>query len=232
MSKQESVLSYLLTKAGKTFKDLANYIGVEESTPYRWSRGTRVPSGRVWENLKEFFFTECGYPDEAFKVMGDLEAFRYYLGDDIDRNSDIIVKLRGEIEGNQTKNALEQYLAKYRDENGNEVELPKKTIKHPVHEYLEGIVGQPINWNAKPIPEYEVDHTVEAPFESSRDGIGIHGGGSFGCATPKSVAIIMSDLQKLIENRFKYFLDTNSVSQFVEVMSQYSNYLNVTNRSW
>ena len=220
MSKQESVLSYLLTKAGKTFKDLANYIGVEESTPYRWSRGTRVPSGRVWRELESFLEEECGYRLSYLDQWhDDLNDFRGYLSTSIDSEfgADVVEAVE---EFYKPKNTLEQYLAKYRDENGNEVELPKKTIKHPVHEYLEDIVGG-INGSEE-----------EEPFESSRDGISLHGGGSFGCATPKSVTIIVSDLQKLIQNRFKHFLDTNSVSQFVEVMSQYSNYLNVTNRSW
>lgn len=224
MSKQESVLSYLLTKAGKTFKDLANYIGVEESTPYRWSRGTRVPSGRVWRELESFLEEECGYDIcKIFPYAGS--SFAKYIAVPIDS-----------IIGNDVRIVVEKFYSpkqSWEVTYGNSKD--EKQIKHPVHEYLEGIVGQPINWNAKAIPEYEVGlngSEEEEPFESSRDGIGIHGGGSFGCATPKSVAIIMSDLQKLIENRFKYFLDTNSVSQFVEVMSQYSNYLNVTNRSW
>lgn len=217
MNKQESVLSYLLTKAGKTFKDLANYIGVEESTPYRWSRGTRVPGQRISKELEGFLGDECGY--DIHKVFPFPYSFEEYLAVPVDT-----------FVGNDIKKAVEKFYSpkqSWEVTYGNSKD--EKKTKHPVHEYLEDIVGQPITWNAKTIPEYEVDLTVE---ESSRDGISIHGGGSFGCVAPKSVTIFAPDLQKLIENRFKYFLDTNSMSQFVEVMGQYCNYLNVTNRSW
>lgn len=231
MSKQESVLSYLLTKAGKTFKDLANYIGVEESTPYRWSRGTRVPSGRVWRELESFLEEECGYRLSYLDQWhDDLNDFRGYLSTSIDSEfgADVVEAVE---EFYKPKNTLEQYLAKFRDENGNEVELPKGSItvsKHPVHEHLEDIVGQPINWNAKAIPEYEVDHTVE---DSSRDGISLHGGGS-GCITLKAVK--QESIKDMIEDKFKRFIGNQHLvkDDFIRLVEVYTKYHSVVNVGW
>lgn len=216
MSKQESVLSYLLSKAGKTFKDLANYIGVEESTPYRWSRGTRIPSGYAWENLKEFLLTECRYPADCLKVLGSLDALRYYLDQNIDRDNEIIIKLRGEIDGNKTMNTLQQYLDTLRDENGNEVQLPKRNLKEAL----------------------ENPDTILPPLEYSQVGVGLgpnginlHGGGS-GCVAIKGITVPRK-ITSLIEERFREFLNhPQHHQQFIELVDCYGRYFNMTQQNW
>lgn len=80
MSKQQSVLEYLVESQGKSLRDLAEYLGVEQSTPYRWANGKRKPLQAFWEGILEFLAEECEYNDEYLDMLC-LRDLRDNLGE-------------------------------------------------------------------------------------------------------------------------------------------------------
>jgi len=117
MSKQQSVLEYLVESQGKTLPDLAEFLGVEQSTPYRWARGTRKPLNMFWDGIIEFLKDECDYDDDFVDIL-DAEGLHNQLSDT--------------YEGSEVQALFKM------------VEGQVEPERHPIHEYLENIVGVPI----------------------------------------------------------------------------------------
>lgn len=239
MSKQESVLSYLLSKAGKTFKDLANYVGVEESTPYRWSRGTRTPSGQAWGEVESFLEEECGF--DLRKILPYGSSFSKYLAVSMDSVIGNDIKIGVERFYKRPCNTLEQFLDTLRDGYGKEVELPKRnlkealenpdTIKPHIH-YVGNQFAQGGRLCGKP---HEPNEETKAALDEctadrlSREGISLHGGGS-GCVAIKGI-VVPRKITDLIEERFREsFKHPQSHQQFIEMVECYTRYVSVTGR--
>ena len=112
MSKQQSVLEYLVESQGKSLRDLAEYLGVEQSTPYRWANGKRKPLQAFWEGILEFLEEECEYNDDYLDMLC-IRDLRDNLGE--------------VYEGSTFEYITSQF--GYNED------------KHPIHEYLAEIVG-------------------------------------------------------------------------------------------
>lgn len=234
MSKQESVLSYLLSKAGKTFKELAVYVGVEESTPYRWSRGTRTPEGRIWREVQSFLEEECGF--DLQKILPDqLSVFNNYLSLSMKSYTGRYIST-GVEKFYKPVNTLQQYLDTLRDEYGNEVELPKRDLKEALENpdtikpHVHYVGNQFAQGGSLCEESHEPNEETKAVLDEciadrrSREGIGIHGGGS-GCGVFK--------VTELIEDRFREFLQhPQSHQQFIELVDCYGRYYNMTHKNW
>ena len=178
MSKQQSVLEYLIESQGKSLRDLAEYLGVEQSTPYRWANGKRKPLQAFWDGILEFLGEECEYNDDYLDMLC-LRDLRDNLGE--------------VYEGSTFEYITSQF--GYNED------------KHPVHEYLENIIGVPVR----------ADATQE--FESIE---------------PKEIEpVIREHVTELIEDQFKaFFGNPLTFNEFLKLVEAYGFFFEKTRQGW